>query len=143
MTSEKKIAANRINGRKSRGPRTATGRAQASRNAWRYGLSTIAFQNPTCSEEIELIAQQICGKNPCPLLFEQAAAIAESEFILRCVSAERIALIERLRDAGTKPLARGDNSSLSRKSAFRKASSPMKTSSNVARKWQKMASPNL
>jgi hypothetical protein len=39
MTSESKIAANRRNGRKSRGPRTAAGKSIASRNALRHGFA--------------------------------------------------------------------------------------------------------
>lgn len=40
MTSERRIAANRANARKSTGPRTAAGRRRASQNARRHGLTT-------------------------------------------------------------------------------------------------------
>jgi hypothetical protein len=39
MTSERQIAANRRNSRKSRGPRTAAGKSIASRNALRHGVA--------------------------------------------------------------------------------------------------------
>ena len=37
MTTSKKVASNRINGRKSRGPHTSTAKARSSRNARRPG----------------------------------------------------------------------------------------------------------
>ena len=48
MASERQIAANRRNARKSTGPRSGAGRKRASRNAYRHGLtlnitSTAAF----------------------------------------------------------------------------------------------------
>ena len=39
MATEKQIAANRRNAKKSTGPKTAAGRSTSSRNAFRYGLS--------------------------------------------------------------------------------------------------------
>ena len=39
MTSQRKIAANRRNARRSTGPRTLTGKARSSRNALRHGLT--------------------------------------------------------------------------------------------------------
>jgi hypothetical protein len=39
MTSERQIEANRKNARRSTGPKTATGKAKSSRNAFRHGLS--------------------------------------------------------------------------------------------------------
>jgi hypothetical protein len=67
MTSERRIAANRINARKSRGPRTAAGKSKASRNAWRHGLSRISYLNPAVSEKIAVMAKAICGEDAEPL----------------------------------------------------------------------------
>ena len=108
MSSQAKIAANRANGRKSRGPRTAAGKSKASRNALRHGLAAISRKNPEIFAEIEPVARAICNGATDPLLFEQALIIAENGFVLRCVQAERIAAIERHRDATATPLATGD-----------------------------------
>lgn len=94
MTSAKAIAANRINGRKSRGPRTQTGRRRASCNALRHGLSAASHRNPALLEQM---ARVICDGDPNPSLFAQAMVIAENEMLLRCINDERTALIERLR----------------------------------------------
>ena len=110
MTSARKVAANRNNGRKSRGPRTAAGKVKASRNALRHGLSTISYDNPAVAPDIEQMAKAICAGDPDPLLFEQAVQIAETALVLRCVSAERVAVIERLRKGTAIALAKGDNS---------------------------------
>ena len=52
MTSEQKIEANRRNGRKSRGPRTAAGKLTASRNALRHGLASITHRQAMPVDEI-------------------------------------------------------------------------------------------
>lgn len=108
MSSQAKIAANRANGRKGRGPRTMAGKSKASRNALRHGLAAISRNNPEFFPEIEAVASAICNGATDPLLFEQALIIAENGFVLRCVQAERIAAIERHRDATATPLATGD-----------------------------------
>src|ERR1700737_175837 len=120
MISQKKIAANRSNGRKSRGPRTAAGKASASRNALRHGLVTITQRNPALFPEIERMAKALCAGDKNPFLFEQALTIAENQLILQCVRAERVAAIERLRVATATPLTR-DNSLAVAKARFRKA----------------------
>jgi hypothetical protein len=53
------------------------------------------------------------------LLLEQARVIAESELLLRCVRAERIAVIERLRDVTAVPLAIRDDSMARAKARLR------------------------
>ncbi len=105
MTSQAKIAANRRNGCKSRGPQSVAGKTCASRNALRHGLAAINRHNPALFPDIERIAKAICDHKD-PLLFEQALIIAESEFILICVRAERVAAIERMRDPTAISLAK-------------------------------------
>jgi hypothetical protein len=98
MSSAKKIAANQINGRKSRGPRSKEGKAAASRNAFRHGLSTISYRNPAFAPEIEERAKALCEGETNPDLFHHALRVAEYDLILRQVRRERVALIERCRD---------------------------------------------
>lgn len=112
MSSQAKIAANRANGRKSRGPRTRAGKAKASRNAFRHGLAGRST-NPELLAEIAVVVREICGGviregvND-PLLYEQAVIIAETGFVRRCIETEHIATIERHRGASVTPLASGD-----------------------------------
>jgi hypothetical protein len=103
MSSEKQIAANRKNGRKSRGPRTATGKSASSRNALRHGLASISRHNPAVAQRIEGIARAICPDTSNPSLFEQALIIGETTCALGCVCAERIARMERLLDGTPSP----------------------------------------
>jgi hypothetical protein len=109
MTSEKKIAANRANARKSCGPRTASGKGRISRNALRHGLAALKHLDPKLPQDTERMAKVICGDDTNPLLFEQAVMIAESEMVLGCVQAECVGVIERLRDVTAIALAKGDN----------------------------------
>ena len=95
MTSEKKIAANRLNGKKSRGPNTVSGKLQSSRNAWRHGLAAAMNAEPTVSTDVKRMANAICG-NECadPDLYDLAVTIARWQIVLLKVRATRSAAIE-------------------------------------------------
>src|SRR5262249_21526677 len=121
LTSPAKIEANRRNGRKSRGPRTAAGKLRSSRNALRHGLAAISRHNPECLPEIERIANALCKGDTDPLLFEQALILAENDYILRCVRSEGLAAIERMRDPTATPFTKPREALARAKARFRQA----------------------
>ena len=108
MTSNRKIKANRHNSRKSCGPRTAAGKATASRNALRHGLAALTHGQPAPSAEVEKFARTLCGDNRDPVLFAQAVKVAERKMELRAIRAQKVAVIERLRDRQAAPFAGRD-----------------------------------
>jgi hypothetical protein len=108
MTSNRKIEANRRNSRKSCGPRTAAGKAKASRNALKHGLAALIHRQVPPSAEVEEFACALCGGDNDPALFAQAVEVAESEMVLRAIRARKIAVIERLRNRHAVPLESKD-----------------------------------
>src|SRR6478609_6103531 len=98
MTSERQIAANRLNGRKSRGPRTTAGKSTAGRNALRHGLAAIGRRQPIETADLERLAKALCRNDDDPTLYKQAVVIASHELVLRAISAQQIAVVERLRE---------------------------------------------
>lgn len=109
MTSERKITANRRNGRKSNGPRSAAGKKRASRNALRHGLAALGKGNAIASDDVDFLASMICDRDEKSELWASAQAIARNELVLQAIRQQQIALIERVRDPDTVALARRDN----------------------------------
>jgi hypothetical protein len=102
MATQKQIEANRRNGRNSTGPRSASGKKRASRNAYRHGLS-----RPMLGAEhrraVEALTSRILGdhgnakdRNALAL----AREIAEADFELARVRRIKVALIERTHALG-------------------------------------------
>jgi hypothetical protein len=106
MISSKKVAANQNNGRKSRGPRTAAGKARASRNARRHGLSVFKINDAAMAEPVKKMVGALCQGDNDPLLREPAMMIAENQLWLSCIKAEKVACIGRLRERMAYSLAR-------------------------------------
>jgi hypothetical protein len=102
MTSEKKIAANRLNARRSTGPRTSRGKSRASGNAWRHGWAVVKTVPSTVSVEVQRVAEALCGDHATPALYEQAVIIAECEIVLLNLRAARVAAIKRNSIVGRK-----------------------------------------
>jgi hypothetical protein len=100
MASDKKIAANRFNARRSTGPRTSRGKSRASRNAWRHGWAVAKRRHSTVSADIERLAKAICGEYATPALYEQAVIIAECEIVLLNLRTARVDAIKRHRIVG-------------------------------------------
>jgi hypothetical protein len=83
MATEKQIAANRANSKRSTGPKTKIGRLKSCRNALRHGLSCASPMNAI---EVETIAQALAtvGVNDERLIAARELAQTELELVRIC-----------------------------------------------------------
>ena len=94
MASERQIAANRRNARKSTGPRSGAGRKRASRNAYRHGLTLNITSTAAFAKQLDKLVRKIAG-NTEAIVLERARAIAQAELDLARVRRAKVSLIER------------------------------------------------
>src|SRR5215475_4799745 len=95
MASERQIAANRRNARKSSGPRSGAGKTRSSRNAYHHGLTVSITSSEEFAKQLDKLAREIAGDTKDPILLERARAIAQSELDFARVRRAKVALIER------------------------------------------------
>ena len=95
MTSERKIAANRLNAKKSTGPKTWHGRVRSSHNARRHGLSLSVFADVAYSAKIEKLTRTIVLVSENRPTIELARRVAEAEVDLARIRQARHSLLER------------------------------------------------
>jgi hypothetical protein len=82
MASERQIAANRRNARKSTGPRSGAGKKRASRNAYRHGLTLSITSTEALAKQLETLV-----RNSLSISTEARAAIESALYDatrLRC-----------------------------------------------------------
>ena len=96
MASDRQIAANRRNARRSTGPRSAAGRTRSRRNSFRHGLAAGVSANAGRIEQIERLARKIAGASPDILTLEGARTFAQAEFDLAQIRRVKVALISRV-----------------------------------------------
>ena len=95
MASERQIAANRRNARKSTGPRSGAGSKRASRNAYRHGLTLSITSTAAYAKQRDKLARKIAGNTDDAISLECALQIAQAELELARVRRAKVALIER------------------------------------------------
>src|SRR5262245_44785240 len=100
MASERQIAANRRNARKSTGPRSSAGKLRASQNAYRHGLTLSIASSAAFAKQVDNLARKIAGDAADAMMLERARAVAQAELDLARVRRAKIALIERVRVFG-------------------------------------------
>jgi hypothetical protein len=96
MASERQIAANRLNARKSTGPLSRAGKRRASRNAYRHGLASSRKPDAATARKLDQLARQIVGDSNSEIILELARSAAEAEFDLARVRLAGVALINRV-----------------------------------------------
>jgi hypothetical protein len=64
MATEKQIAANRANARRSTGPKSSAGKLKASRNAYQHGLSGPMPLDPATASSVDSLARELAGAQP-------------------------------------------------------------------------------
>ena len=93
MTSDRQMQANRRNARRSTGPTSPQGKANASCNARRHGFEATRYRDATTTNEIARIARMIGHPDAGPLQREQLTIIAECTVIIEQIRAHRSGLL--------------------------------------------------
>jgi hypothetical protein len=97
MASDKQIAANRANAKRSTGPKTAAGKLRSSRNAYRHGLSDPIMLDPTVSRKVAAMARVLAGEHATEDQQASAADFARTQLELlriRSIRTERWAKMD-------------------------------------------------
>ena len=96
MATDKQIAANRANAKRSTGPRTLAGKAISSHNAYRHGLSDTLRLDPLISAKINALAHALVGQQAGEHLLISAANFAQAQLQLLRVGAVRTELMAEI-----------------------------------------------
>jgi hypothetical protein len=106
LATEKQIAANRANAKRSTGPKTAAGKLRSSRNSFRHGLSAPAIWDPAASAKMDLIAGDLASSKAARDPRTSAAEFAEAQMEvlrIRAIRNEQWASISQQEDEEFNP----------------------------------------
>src|SRR5262249_61173318 len=95
MASERQIAANRRNARKSTGPRSSPGKKRSSHNAYRHGLTLNITSTAAYAKQLDKRLREIAGDSKDAIQPERARAIARAELDLARVRRGQSLLVQR------------------------------------------------
>ena len=95
MATERQIAANRANAKKSTGPKTAAGKLRSSRNAYRHGLSSPLWLDPLASAKADAIARALVGEDPTADKLGTVEELVRAQLDLQRISSTRTDLMAK------------------------------------------------
>jgi len=94
VASERQIAANQRNARRSTGPRSSAAKKLSAQNAYRHGLSASSGSLAAFAKQLERFTHKIAGNTTDVIVLELARAAAQAELDLARVRRAEVALIE-------------------------------------------------
>jgi hypothetical protein len=101
MATERQIAANRRNARKSTGPRSNAAKRRTGRNAYRHGLTLSLTSIAAFAKRLNRLARRLVGNSQSEIILQLARAAAHAELDLARIRQVKVALIERVSALGT------------------------------------------
>ena len=100
MATQRQIAANRRNARKSTGPRSRAGKKRASQNSYRHGFSYGVAAADEFVKHVEALAQKIAGHGADAATLEIARSVARADLDLVQIRRAKVALIAQISKFG-------------------------------------------
>lgn len=104
MASEKQIAANKANAKRSTGPKTKIGKSRSRQNAFRHGLSVSNPQDEPTLREIDALARAFAGKMEDREGLLAATAMASAQIALLRIEEIRAGILSSIEDCMLDPV---------------------------------------
>jgi hypothetical protein len=104
LATEKQIAANRANARRSTGPKSAVGKVVSSRNAYRHGLTCPLSLGVGTAAKLEAIAHAVTGEAAGEEQLISAAEFARAHLELLRIHATRAEMLTAIERDSTQQL---------------------------------------
>ena len=100
MATERQIAANRRNARKSTGPRSSAAKKRASGNAYRHGLTLSLTSSTAFAKRLDKLARKIADNSKSEIILQHARTAAQAVLDLARVRQVKVALIKSVSALG-------------------------------------------
>ena len=96
MATDKQIAANRANSKRSTGPKTAAGRLKSSRNAYRHGLACSLRLDAASTVKAATMARILTGERADEMELLAATEVAQAQLELLQIRALRAQIMSEV-----------------------------------------------
>jgi len=99
VASDRQQNANRRNAQKSTGPRSAGGKARASKNAYRHGFAARKGPDEIFAKQVGRLARRLSRDSDSIMTLSYAMAAAEAEITIARLRQTKVEVIEKITNA--------------------------------------------